>query len=345
MFNNQKNQSIKLPTIEIEPFNGNNNKQQWSEFWEVFNVAIDSSTELTTLQKFSYLRSYLKGSAKQKISGLQLTESNYTKAIELLKNEYAEDQEGRRRKLYSQLVSMKPCQTTMEVKKMHTELESICRQLRNVGEDIESPTIWLAIEQKLTRSILRGVLMEKEKLRPESWNTTQLLKSLNEILRHEELLNEIFAEERREINPMSLSSQSIANTSNKVISKNFNTTTETTNVQCKNTTIIKCTFCSLNHYNNQCLNYKTIKARNDRAKQLHLCLRCLRSGHQIKDCTIVMKPCYTCKNTNHHSAFCPTYHGIIIGGGSCGGSGGGGIASGGGGDVPVQVIKRNFRND
>jgi len=75
-----------LPKLNITPFSGD--VLLWSEFWELFDCNIHSNATLSTIEKFSYLRSYLRGKALNVIAGFQLSASNYDNAIEILKKRF-----------------------------------------------------------------------------------------------------------------------------------------------------------------------------------------------------------------------------------------------------------------
>ncbi|XP_032779275.2 uncharacterized protein LOC116917785 [Daphnia magna] len=78
-------QSTKLPQRQIKPFKGD--ILEWTPFWESFNAAIHSSS-LLAVQKLDYLREYLKGEAYLFGESLELTDANYTIAIDELKKTY-----------------------------------------------------------------------------------------------------------------------------------------------------------------------------------------------------------------------------------------------------------------
>ena len=74
---------VKLPKLQLHSFNGDLTK--WTAFWESFESAIHSNTELSDVEKFNYLNSLLERSAREAVSGLALTAANYRQAIETLK--------------------------------------------------------------------------------------------------------------------------------------------------------------------------------------------------------------------------------------------------------------------
>ena len=61
------NRQVKLPTIIIKPYEGD--PLEWKTFYQSFLVTIDRNEDLSNIEKFTYLRSYLKGNALKVIEG------------------------------------------------------------------------------------------------------------------------------------------------------------------------------------------------------------------------------------------------------------------------------------
>lgn len=57
---------------------------EMSPFWDSYDSVIHQNSILTDIDKFNYLRSLLKGTARDAVSGLMLTAANYAQAIEIL---------------------------------------------------------------------------------------------------------------------------------------------------------------------------------------------------------------------------------------------------------------------
>lgn len=171
---------IKPPKIELKHFGGN--RQDWAEFWECFEAAIDKSN-LTDAEKFTYLRTLLKGEAKELLAGLATTADNYKVAVDLLKGRCGNKQELIR-ELHSHLRSLKPCRDLTGLKSLQLQIEKYCRQLKNLSEDIESPQTWMCLEEKLPKATRRELYTLKEKAGA-AWNTSELLKELESIVRRE----------------------------------------------------------------------------------------------------------------------------------------------------------------
>ena len=65
--NKAKDIPVKLPKLEISKFNGNT--LNWQGFWDQFNSAIHTKTNISDIDKFSYLKSFLCDSALGIVSG------------------------------------------------------------------------------------------------------------------------------------------------------------------------------------------------------------------------------------------------------------------------------------
>ena len=81
-----KRTSGRLPKIELKKFAGQIVK--WQEFWDTFEATIHKNPSLQPIEKFNYLRAQLENEALQLIEGLELTNTNYEAAANLLKERY-----------------------------------------------------------------------------------------------------------------------------------------------------------------------------------------------------------------------------------------------------------------
>ena len=64
----------------------------WSQFIDTFNNVVDENSELTEIEKFSYLKSYLTGDAEKAVEGLSLTAENYAQGMTILKDRFGNKQ-------------------------------------------------------------------------------------------------------------------------------------------------------------------------------------------------------------------------------------------------------------
>ena len=72
----------KLPKLTLPTFCGD--VREWQTFWDIYECAVHLNTSLSDVQKFTYLRSLVDCAAQSCTAGFQLTNANYTEAVELL---------------------------------------------------------------------------------------------------------------------------------------------------------------------------------------------------------------------------------------------------------------------
>ena len=87
--------TVKLPRLKLKSFAGD--LTQWTPFWESFEAAVHTNTNLTSVEKFNYLNSVVQGTAQEAIAGLSLTAANYSYNEETLRKqaEYHQQAYGR----------------------------------------------------------------------------------------------------------------------------------------------------------------------------------------------------------------------------------------------------------
>jgi len=78
----------KLPKLALPTFCGD--IREWQTFWDCYECAVHLNTSLSDVQKFTYLRLLVDGAAQSCIAGFQLTNANYTKAVELLQKRFGQ---------------------------------------------------------------------------------------------------------------------------------------------------------------------------------------------------------------------------------------------------------------
>lgn len=77
---------VKLPEIKLPHFDGS--IRDWPTFRDTFRSLIDSTPQLSNVDKFSYLVSSLSKEAKRVIEVIEVTSANYSVAWELLEKRY-----------------------------------------------------------------------------------------------------------------------------------------------------------------------------------------------------------------------------------------------------------------
>jgi len=61
---------------------------EWQGFWGQYQTAIHGNEDLSKTDKFSYLKSFLTGTAASAVAGLALSDDNYDSAIDMLKRRF-----------------------------------------------------------------------------------------------------------------------------------------------------------------------------------------------------------------------------------------------------------------
>ena len=125
-------QTTKLPKRQIKPFKGD--ILEWTPFWESYNAAVHQST-IPDVEKFGYLRDYLKGEAQLCVENLELTDANYAVAIATLRRTYGNQDvliDAHMNKLDS-LTQIKDASDTSALRCFQLSIQSHINALVNLG--------------------------------------------------------------------------------------------------------------------------------------------------------------------------------------------------------------------
>ncbi|XP_077534519.1 uncharacterized protein LOC144146439 [Haemaphysalis longicornis] len=76
----------RLPKLELLRFDGAITR--WQPFWEMFRHLVHENPRLSNTDRFHYLVSLLDGAAAEAVAGIQITESSYSDALDVLKNRF-----------------------------------------------------------------------------------------------------------------------------------------------------------------------------------------------------------------------------------------------------------------
>ena len=76
------NSKLRLPKLELKSFDGN--MMNWMEFWDSIERNIHLNSSLCDVDKMSYFKASLKGTASHAIAELRTTGNNYAPAVDIL---------------------------------------------------------------------------------------------------------------------------------------------------------------------------------------------------------------------------------------------------------------------
>ena len=79
-----KSLHVNLSRLIIEKFDSHST--DWQRLWDQHESAIHNNFQISNVDKFNYLRSYLRRTASDVIKGFSLTNNNYQSATDTLKD-------------------------------------------------------------------------------------------------------------------------------------------------------------------------------------------------------------------------------------------------------------------
>lgn len=155
---------VKLPKLNPPKFDGDITK--WTAFWDIYEATIHNNCELSDIEKFTYLKSYLERNAREAIAGLSLSEANYNEAIEILHRRFGSKERivARHMEVLLGLEGVSSEHKLIPLRRLYDKVEANVRSLKSLG-----------VEAKAYGSMLCPVLVWK--LPPEIRLNEYLVKS------------------------------------------------------------------------------------------------------------------------------------------------------------------------
>ena len=177
------------------------------------------------------------------------------------------------------------------------------------GENVQGDPIYLALERKVPKHILRKIFEKKST--SANWSTNQFCAALNEIVKSENELNAIYANdsdsrkehEERKPNLRSERREREQGEPSKRSSREIVFAATARNPTKSENKYPPCCFCGGEHSRIACRVYDTFEKRLEKAKTLKLCFNCLNTGHMTVRCP---RGKFTCRNCErpHNTALC-----------------------------------------
>ncbi|XP_072389581.1 uncharacterized protein [Diabrotica undecimpunctata] len=127
---------VRLTEITMQVFSGN--FADWNAFYQLFETLIINNVELNNVQKFIYLKSFLKNEPLHLIENIEVVEENFRIALDTLKNRY--ENKSRVISLHIQKLLKAPSLAKSNAKSLR-EFLTLCKQtllaLKNMSVPIE----------------------------------------------------------------------------------------------------------------------------------------------------------------------------------------------------------------
>ena len=122
----------RLPKLQMPEFDGD--IAEWQTFWDSYESTVHLNDTLSDVQKFTYLRSLIHGSALSAIAGFPLTNANYSNAIDLLKQRLGQPHKIRANYMQSLTDIQRPDNSVVSLRTFHDKIETCIRGVESLGQ-------------------------------------------------------------------------------------------------------------------------------------------------------------------------------------------------------------------
>ena len=288
---------LRLPKLELKSFDGN--MMNWMEFWDSFERNIHLNSSLCDVDKMSYLKASLKGTASHAIADLRTTGDNYAPAVDILKEKYGKANvlKGSHMSALKAVVGVTYSKNVDGLKKLYEIVDMHVKALSVLGTSEEQYS--LVIVPDLMKKIPRDVELSIRRTMPvdHEWTMSEFLNKLREELLFRGMDEAIprVQSSREEKNPNKGKAFAISPNAS-------------------------CAFCLGDHSSADCSVVTEVKKKKSILMRYKRCFCCLKKGHRVKEC-YNKKPCSKCNEGEHHPVICekeessvPNMHVVTPGG-------------------------------
>lgn len=280
--------NIKYPTINLPSFSGQ--YHDWLEFHDIFQSLIHRNTSLGDVEKFYYLKSCLKADAADVIKSLEVTESNYAVAWNLLTERFQNKRlitNNHIRTLLNLNCISKESSTSLRT--LSDELNKHLRCLKALGHPVD---MWDTLLIQILIPKLDNVTRrewEQFEIQGDYPTTRELLTFLKKRCELLEAVNQSYTPKHYNDHQNQIVN---INKRNKTLEpKRVNTYFSSTESVC--------VFCKGSHIIYNCGDFLKLGSQNrmSEVKKRGLCFNCLRKNHMLKDCRAIT--CRKCSRKHH----------------------------------------------
>ncbi|XP_049308683.1 uncharacterized protein LOC125777638 [Bactrocera dorsalis] len=277
-----KQPKSRLPQLQLPSFGGA--YTDWPNFFGMFQTIVHDDTELSNLEKFQHLRSCLKGAALDTIQSLEMRDENYTIAMKLLSQRFSN-----RRLIFQAHIQELFGLQRVSTDKKSGELRSLVDKLVSHVRALHS----LGTFEQIADCLLQYIAAQK--LDPETHALWEEKVPVDELPTWTDMTT--FLQRR---------CQTLENVTHAMVTKTPSTQVSNTKYR-KNAFVVSktstksCSICQKHdHIVYTCPLFASLSPsdRWKEAKRAHLCINCLKPGHQVQQCKSSTCRCYSMK---HHT--------------------------------------------
>lgn len=277
-----------LPVINVPIFAGS--YEGWISFFQIYESVIHNRTDLSKIQKFYYLKSYLKGDASQLLHSLELTDDNYDVAINLLKERY----ENKKMLIHNHMkniVDLPPInkESYVALRKCIDIIQRNVRSLKTLGESVDTwdtILIFLIVSKLDSQSRKEWEMFSNKISQPKLEDLLNCLKNKCQLL---ETLDSKTSNKEKENNQFSVKSYSGDKTRVHLATSDAQSQNQNTSYRKQNNVYkYNCTFCKQNtHITFKCRKLLSLPiiSRYSELNKAGICTNCLQIGHSVEVCT------------------------------------------------------------
>ncbi|XP_063538106.1 uncharacterized protein LOC134747412 [Cydia strobilella] len=279
-----KNNSVKLPKIVIPTFSGK--YTEWTTFRDLFESLIHNNESIDNVQKMHYLKGYLSGEAEQLLRQIPISNSNYNKCWECLKQRY-NNKRFMCQTILKRFLSQKnaTCESANFLKELIDTSSDCLHALKNIGIDVNA---WDAI-------VIHLLTLKLDPETRKQWELTASMQTTEETLPTFEQFKDFITNRFRALEFIE---------TKKTV--NHNPTPITYKARALHVAQgSQCPFCSESHKIIFCKQFvkQDVDSRREFVQTKGLCFNCLGGFHSAKVCQNPT-PCRVCKR-RHHSLLHP----------------------------------------
>ncbi|XP_018338850.1 PREDICTED: uncharacterized protein LOC108746527 [Trachymyrmex septentrionalis] len=277
-----QNKSPFLPRITLPKFSGN--YTDWVNFRDIFASLVHSSTSLSNVERFHYLKSSLTGDAALVLKNISITDANYASAWNTLNSRY----NNPRAIVNAHLSAL--CDLAPVKHENATELQF----LRDRTNDVIAALTTLERPVSEWDDLLVFLTVKKlDKHTRMEWEFK--LGDSEDFPSYDDLDSFLSARIRalESVSCVGPSTNASTKTSGSPHSKSTRVLTATEKHE-------RCTLCANEHQLYQCQNFKTLEleSRMKIIRDNNRCINCLRVGHAASKCRSKFR-CARCKGLHH----------------------------------------------
>ena len=181
---------MKLPKLELKSFSGN--YEEWQSFRDNFEFAVNRNTDISRIQQFTCLKSFVTGAAESAITALPRTEDNYETSIDILRDRFGKPQLliSNHMETLLKLPIVSSVHQTKKLRDLYDKIEINIRSLKELSIEAESfGNLSVPVMEKVP-SELRLIISSKFGSK-ETWDLNDLLNVLKSELEARERCNAV----------------------------------------------------------------------------------------------------------------------------------------------------------